>query len=209
VSRLFDVDIATLARANDLAPPYPIHVGEMLILPAVPASPSAEEPVPPPPAPAVEPAAAPPPREAVAALPPPTAAAHRGHSFLWPVHGRVIARYGTGDGGTHSDGINIAAPSGTLVVAADAGTVAYAGNELRGYGNLVLIKHPGGWMTAYAHNAKLLVKRGDKVRRGQAIARVGRTGAVSAPQLHFEIRRGAKALDPGDYLPAAPTTARG
>jgi murein DD-endopeptidase MepM/ murein hydrolase activator NlpD len=205
VSRLFGVDVGTLARANDLAPPYTVRVGETLVLPdATEPVLAAEEPKPLPPA-AIEPAAGPPPpHEAVAALPPPPL--RNGRSFLWPVHGRLIAGYGAGDGGTHNDGINIAAPAGTIVLAAEAGTVAYAGNELRGYGNLVLVKHAGGWMTAYAHNSKLLVKRGDKVKRGQPIARVGKSGAVAEPQLHFEVRRGSKALDPADYLPAAPTT---
>jgi murein DD-endopeptidase MepM/ murein hydrolase activator NlpD len=110
-------------------------------------------------------------------------------------------------GGTQNDGINIGAAEGTTVVAADAGTVAYGGNELRGYGNLILIKHADGWMTAYAHNSKLLVARGQKVQRGQVIARVGATGAVTEPQLHFQVRRGSRALDPMDYL--GPTAVTG
>jgi len=177
--------------------------------PAAAPPPPEEKPAPVPPA---EKAAAPPAEEKTAALPPPPVPAAReaGRSFIWPVHGRIIAAYGDGAGGTHNDGVNIAAPEGTAVLAADAGIVAYAGNELRGYGNLVLIKHADGWMTAYAHNSALLVKRGEKVRRGQPIARVGATGAVGEPQLHFEIRHGTRALDPGDYLPqAAATAARG
>lgn len=165
-------------------------------------------PPPPPPAP-VPPTSTAPPSEGIAALPPPAAAPTPAgeRSFIWPVHGRIIASYGDGAGGTHNDGINIAAPEGTPVAAADAGTVAYAGNELRGYGNLVLIKHANGWLTAYAHNSVLLVKRGEKVRRGQTIARVGATGAVGEPQLHFEIRHGTRALDPSDYLPPEAATA--
>jgi len=126
---------------------------------------------------------------------------------MWPVEGRVLSGFGEGAGGIHNDGINIAAPVGTPVVAAEAGVVAYTGNELRGYGNLVLVKHPDGWMTAYAHNEAVLVKRGDAVKRGQVIARVGATGAVGEPQLHFEMRRGTRALDPAEYLPANPATA--
>lgn len=122
--------------------------------------------------------------------------------FLWPVQGRVVSSYGTTADGTHNDGINIAAAEGTPVLAAAAGEVAYAGNELKGYGNLILVKHANGFITAYAHNQKILVKRGDKVARGQEIARVGATGAVAEPQLHFEIRRGARALDPLQYLPS-------
>jgi murein DD-endopeptidase MepM/ murein hydrolase activator NlpD len=125
-----------------------------------------------------------------------------GRVFAWPLQGRVIASYGTAPSGTHNDGINIAARAGEPVRAADGGKVAYAGNELRGYGNLVLIKHAGGYMTAYAHNSKLLVKRGEVVKRGQEIAKAGATGTVNVPQLHFEIRQGTRALDPANYLPS-------
>ena len=121
--------------------------------------------------------------------------------FYWPVRGRVIAVFGPGPGGTHNDGINIAAPMGTTVSAAENGTVAYAGDDLKGFGNLLLIKHPGNWVSAYAHNDVLLVRRGDRVRRGQAVARVGDTGGVAAPQLHFELRLGVKPIDPLDHLP--------
>ncbi|HEV2265158.1 MAG TPA: LysM peptidoglycan-binding domain-containing M23 family metallopeptidase [Stellaceae bacterium] len=163
----------------------------------------------------------PPQKPEVASLPPPTPATttpqqpqaelpappSRAGRFLWPVQGKVIGHFGTTAAGTHNDGINIAAPKGTPVRAADSGVVAYAGNELRGYGNLILIKHAGGWMTAYAHNGTLLVKRGDVVKRGQEIATVGATGIVSEPQLHFEIRRGTQVLDPTAYLSASQASA--
>ncbi len=84
--------------------------------------------------------------------------------------------------------------------AAENGVAAYVGNELRGFGNLILLKHAGGWVTAYAHNRELLVRRGAKVRRGEVIARVGSSGAVSGPQLHFEIRKGTRAVDPTRWL---------
>ena len=116
--------------------------------------------------------------------------------FLWPVNGKVISPFGTKEGGLHNDGINIAAPLGTPVRAAENGVVVYAGNELRGFGNLLLIRHADGWVSAYAHCDAFLVKRGDQVKRGQVVARVGQTGAVSAPQLHFELRKGAQAVDP-------------
>lgn len=120
--------------------------------------------------------------------------------FVWPVQGKVIGAFGSSKEGLKNDGINIAAPLGAPVVAAADGTVAYAGNELRGFGNMVLIRHDGGYVTAYAHNANLLVKKGDKVKRGQTIARVGQTGAVFGPQLHFEIRKGTQPVDPMSFL---------
>ena len=125
------------------------------------------------------------------------------NSFRWPVKGRVISKFGSKPGGARNEGINIAVPEGTSVRAADGGVVAYAGNELKGYGNLVLIRHDGGWVTAYAHTRQLLVKRGDTVRRGDVIAKAGQTGSVESPQLHFELRKGATAVDPLKYLTAA------
>jgi murein DD-endopeptidase MepM/ murein hydrolase activator NlpD len=136
-----------------------------------------------------------------AATPTPAPAPAKGsEKFLWPVEGRVIASYGTAENGMRNDGINIAARAGSPVHAAAAGTVVYAGNEIRGYGNLVLLKHQGGYLTAYAHNAEILVHKGDRVARGQTIARVGSTGGVSEPQLHFEIRNGRDAIDPTPLL---------
>jgi len=120
--------------------------------------------------------------------------------FNWPVRGRLSSIYGSKGQGLHNDGINIIAPLGTSVRAADAGVVAYAGNELRGFGNLLLIKHSGGWVTAYAHNEKLLVKRGDKVNKGQIVAKVGASGNVVKPQLHFEVRKGKRAINPLRHL---------
>ncbi|HUL04750.1 MAG TPA: peptidoglycan DD-metalloendopeptidase family protein [Candidatus Acidoferrum sp.] len=137
----------------------------------------------------------------MAALPPePVPSPRGGERFLWPVQGKVISNFGPKKGGLNNDGINISAPEGATVIAADNGVVAYAGNELRGFGNLLLIRHADGWVTAYAHNEKLLVKRGEKVKRGQAIAQIGSTGNVSAPQLHFELRKGTDPVDPLKYL---------
>jgi murein DD-endopeptidase MepM/ murein hydrolase activator NlpD len=116
--------------------------------------------------------------------------------FIWPVAGKVISKFGPAKDNLRNDGINIAAPAGAPVKAAADGVVAYAGNELRGFGNMILLRHPDGWVTAYAHNSSLLVKKGDKVQQGQTIARVGSTGNVDTPQLHFELRQGTKAVDP-------------
>ncbi|MFP5512359.1 MAG: LysM peptidoglycan-binding domain-containing protein [Alphaproteobacteria bacterium] len=158
------------------------------------------------PAPSAAPAPSAPQQE-VASVPPPkpepkaeAATPSRGGRFLWPVKGKLISGFGPKPDGLHNDGLNIAAPKGTVVVAADNGVVAYAGNELRGFGNLLLLKHSDGWITAYAHLDKIEVERGASVKRGQAIARVGQTGGVSSPQLHFELRKGSQAVDPSDQM---------
>lgn len=121
--------------------------------------------------------------------------------FRWPVRGRIISEFGSKPGGARNDGVNLAVPEGTPVKAADAGTVIYAGNELKGFGNLVLLRHADGWVSAYAHNSQLNVKRGDAVNRGEIIANAGATGSVSQPQVHFELRKGNKPVDPLRYLP--------
>ncbi|HET6389124.1 LysM peptidoglycan-binding domain-containing protein [Hyphomicrobium sp.] len=118
----------------------------------------------------------------------------------WPTSGKIIAGFGGRPDGTHNDGINLQVPLGTEVHAAESGVVAYAGSELKGYGNLVLLRHDNGWVTAYAYNDELLVKRGEKVKRGQVIAKAGKTGSVDQPQVHFELRQGSKPVDPIPYL---------
>ena len=120
--------------------------------------------------------------------------------FIWPVTGPVVSDFGPKEGGLHNDGINIAAPAGTPVRAAEDGVVSYVGNEIRGYGNLVLLRHTDGWVTAYAHNARNLVARGQMVLRGDVIASVGASGGISQPQSHFELRQGTTAVDPVEHL---------
>lgn len=122
-------------------------------------------------------------------------------TFRWPVRGRIISDFGVKPGGSKNDGINLAVPSGTDIKAAEDGTIVYAGNELKGFGNLVLIRHDNGWVSAYAHNKELKVRRGDVVRRGQTIAMAGATGSVTQPQLHFELRKDNKPVDPMSHLP--------
>jgi murein DD-endopeptidase MepM/ murein hydrolase activator NlpD len=124
-------------------------------------------------------------------------------TFRWPARGRVVTGYGAKTNGKQNDGINIAVPEGTPVKAAEDGVVAYSGNELKGYGNLILVRHANGYVTAYAHASELLVKRGDSIKRGQIIAKSGQTGEVSSPQLHFEIRKGSTAVDPTQFLGGA------
>ena len=136
------------------------------------------------------------------ALPPVGAPAGDAPAFAWPVSGRVISDFGATANGGKNDGINIAAPLGAPIKASASGMVTYAGNELKDYGNLVLIKHSGGYTTAYAHADRLLVSRGENVSRGQVIGYAGQTGDVSAPQLHFEIRAAATPVNPRSYLSA-------
>ena len=116
--------------------------------------------------------------------------------FRWPARGRIIQAFKAGG----NDGINIAVPEGTSVKAAESGVVAYAGSELKGYGNLILIRHPNGFVSAYANNGDIEVKRGETVKRGQTIAKSGQSGNVASPQLHFELRKGATPVDPTQYL---------
>ena len=133
------------------------------------------------------------PSEATGALP----------TFRWPVRGKVITSYGAKTNGKSNDGINLAVPEGTPVKAAEDGVVAYSGNELKGYGNLVLVRHSNGYVTAYAHASELMVKRGDTIKRGQIIAKSGQSGEVGSPQLHFEIRKGSSPVDPLQFLNGA------
>jgi len=199
IAQQYRVHPYDLARANDLRQPYDLRAGQGLVLPEQSSATNRRVASGPPKTKAAspvirrQPATAPPP-----AVPRPPAASGKG--FIWPVRGRVISGFGGKAKGLRNDGINIASKRGAAVVAAENGVVVYAGNELRGFGNLLLIKHSGGWVTAYAHNDKVLVKRGARVAKGQQVATVGSTGSVKYPQLHFEIRRGRVARDPIKYL---------
>ena len=130
----------------------------------------------------------------------PKVAARSSSKFSWPVRGKILSAYGAKNNGLFNDGINIAASQGTIVKAAENGVVAYAGNEVKGMGNLIIIQHSDGWMTVYAHLDSMSVKRGARVNVGTPIGRVGKTGKVDQPQLHFEIRKGTKAYNPTKYL---------
>ena len=122
--------------------------------------------------------------------------------FRWPAKGRIIATFNNTGRGVKNDGINISLPIGTPIHAVEGGMVAYAGSELKGYGNLVLLRHDNGWVSAYAHASELMVKRGDKVEKGQEIAKAGRSGGVTQPQLHFQLRRQATPVDPLPHMAA-------
>jgi murein DD-endopeptidase MepM/ murein hydrolase activator NlpD len=185
--------------------------------PAAPAAPAAEPAPQPAPAPAEPPKAEPAPAPAPAAPAQPAAEPAPApvkakpvetgdlgpapKRFVWPVNGRVVSGYGDKAGGLHNDGVNIQAPRGTPIRAAADGVVVYAGSDLKGFGNMLLIRHGGNWLTAYAHAQAVLVDRGQRVKQGEVIARVGSSGNVDQPQLHFELRRGREAVDPERYLP--------
>ena len=218
IARHYGKPVLVLAKANNIAPDTMVRVGERITIPGGASTPVAAASAPAAPAPRNEPpvgslAAAESPHSArLAAAVAPDAeeggakAGEAGGSvpgFRWPVRGRVIAGFGPKPNGLQNDGINLAVPEGTPVKAADDGVVAYAGNELKGYGNLVLVRHSNGFVTAYAHASEIMVKRGDSVKRGQVIAKSGQTGSVTSPQLHFEIRKGATPVDPSQYLNGA------
>ena len=189
LSRRLGVTPREIIEVNGLEAPYELLVGQRLTIPGTESSTVAW----------VQESALPEaPIGVVTAIPEP---APRGDlQFIWPVDGSIISTYGPKTNGFHNDGINIAAPAGSPIVAAEDGVVAYTGDELRGYGNLVLVKHADGWVSAYAHNAQVLVARGQTVLRGDPIASVGASGDVDAPQSHFELRRGTDAVDPVPYL---------
>ena len=217
ISRQYGVDTASLARANRLRSPFTIRVGQRLLLPfgtlqAAPTQVARAQPPKQPQPKSIPPAAARPPvaspsipgvpRPKPVFRPAPPVPPRDDGGFIWPVNGRVLSSFGAKASALHNDGLNIAAPMGAPVRAADNGVVAYAGNKIRGFGNMLLIKHAGGLITAYAHADKLLVARGDVVSRGQVVARVGKTGDIDAPQLHFEVRQGSQAVDPRKFLPS-------
>lgn len=230
ISRVYEVALSRLVQLNKIQPPYKIIVGHILRLPDSVERPPvvAAEPPPPPQtakAPVTPPSrtkkgvvqavpkkAAPPkvrpktkPRRAVAAIPKPPPLSNR--KFLLPVRGKLLSRFGPKGRGLRNDGVNIAAPRGSPVRAAQSGIVVYSGNALLGFGNMILVRHANGYMTAYAHNESISVKRGDTVRRGQVISTVGSSGNVASPQLHFEIRKGKRAVNPAKYLPKLSSSA--
>jgi murein DD-endopeptidase MepM/ murein hydrolase activator NlpD len=218
IARLYGKSVMVIAKANNIAPDAMVKVGERITIPGGGSPVAAAAP-----APTVAPPAAPRGSGSVgpvatvdsphsARLAAPVApegedkeakGAEAAGAFRWPVRGRVIAGFGPKPNGLQNDGINLAVPEGTPVKAADDGVVAYAGNELKGYGNLVLVRHSNGFVTAYAHASEIMVKRGDTVKRGQVIAKSGQTGSVTSPQLHFEIRKGSTPVDPAQYLNGA------
>jgi len=218
IARLYGKPVLVIAKANNIAPDSRVKIGDRLVIPDVKSAsvPPAVQPKhaeAPPAAAAQNLAVAESPHSARLASPAApadeetalkkTETAGKLDAFRWPVRGRVIAGFGPKPNGLQNDGINVAVPEGTPIKAAEDGVVAYAGNELKGYGNLVLLRHSNGFVTAYAHASEILVKKGDVVKRGQPIAKSGQTGSVTSPQLHFEIRKGSTPVDPAQYLNGA------
>jgi murein DD-endopeptidase MepM/ murein hydrolase activator NlpD len=224
ISRHYHKPLARIAAVNHIPPSTHVKVGERIVIPGHVAPALRQPAVAAAPAPVIAAPKAPAPTRTAQATPPPApapaaettssarlasagpqateAAASGGPSFRWPLRGRVIAGFGPKPNGQQNDGVDLAVPEGTAVHAAEDGVVAYAGSELKGYGNLILIRHANGFVTAYAHASEIMVKRNDTVRRGQVIAKSGQTGTVTSPQLHFEIRKGSSPVDPSQYLPA-------
>jgi murein DD-endopeptidase MepM/ murein hydrolase activator NlpD len=226
IARHNHVSVAELAKANNLDATAKLRLGTRLTVPgakmaaAMPAAtaPAVVQPIAVTTVPATRMAAAtvspqsvrlaqatPTPEETATAEAPVKASEATGAlpTFRWPVRGKVITTYGAKTNGKSNDGINLAVPEGTPVKAAEDGVVAYSGNELKGYGNLILVRHANGYVTAYAHASELLVKRGDTIKRGQVIAKSGQSGEVGSPQLHFEIRKGSTPVDPLQFLNGA------
>lgn len=210
IARMHEVSVSRLVQANNLSSPYIVQPGQVLRLPTSYRLAAPKPDYPPsrpdmsPDTPSQKPAYS---RKASATKPPPkkvprssTPKMAGNGQFMRPVEGNIISSYGPKKDGLYNDGINIAAVKGAPVRAAQNGVVVYTGDDLEGYGNLILVRHQNRMMTAYAHMDKVLIKRGDKVTRGQSIGTVGKSGQVDRPQLHFEIRRGTKSLDPTKYL---------
>jgi len=204
ISRAYQVDVASLARENALTAPYTIKIGQSLNIPSMAGIKQAGGSA------AVKVAttqttrntvtnAKPVRKVAKPAVKAPTPPGRAGR-FILPLKGRVISDFGPKEGGLHNDGINIAAPLGSEIKASENGVVVYVGNQLRGYGNLLLLRHSGGWVSAYAHTSRFRVKQGDRVRQGDVIAEVGRSGNVDRPQLHFELRKGTRAINPKSLI---------
>ncbi len=211
IARAYGVEWQKVVTANKLKAPYTIEVGDRLLLPTkqqvaamtleqraaafridIDDLITGAEPA----APPQRTASATPP--ALKPLPAVTGPAPR---FAWPLDGRVLASFGAKPGGRFNDGVDLKATLDEPVRATADGVVAYAGNALPGFGNLILIKHADGWVSAYGHNAAMLVVRGARVTKGQVIAKAGATGTVGEPQLHFELRKGRQAMDPAKLLP--------
>ena len=214
IARAYGVDWSRIIALNDLQAPYTLRVGMRVLIPGGPVTPGERaatftldvddiltggEP-----ALAVNQRPTRPSVSPTRTLPPGAALAEPARlkgAFAWPARGTIVARFGPGASGEKFNGINIAVPLDTPILASADGVVAYAGNEVANLGGLVILKHGGGWTTVYGHANQLLVKRGQSVRKGQMIAMSGDSGVADRPELHFEIRQGRTPVDPLGQLP--------
>ncbi len=187
------LDYKQLARYNQIKSPYTIYVGERLRLAAPPPS---LRPKPRPVPPKAPTAVAQKPIQQTPALPA-VSLPKRVTGWVWPTKGKLLAKFSQASG---SNGIDINSSRGAPVAASAAGQVVYAGEGIRGYGKLIIVKHSDEYLSAYAHNEQMLVKEGATVKQGQTISTVGSTGTAS-PKLHFEIRKSGKPVNPLKYLP--------
>ena len=199
IARSYEVDFSALAKKNKIKSPWILSVGQHLYLPATLAKSSyAKQDIQMTPEPKTPQKNVQEKKKSIkVALP---KAPKRSGKFMWPVQGKIVSEFGLSKTGKRNDGINISATKGTSIKAAENGVVAYVGDELKGFGNLALIKHDSGWITAYAHADSFSIKKGMTVKKGQIIGKVGSTGNVKTPQLHFEVRKGTKASNPMNYL---------
>lgn len=215
IAKHYHQPLVELARVNHIPPYTKVNLGDRLVIPGAQIQARAPVPVPP-----TQPQAPPPATTGKQVAEGDTApkirlleqtpdAQTRGSNgdptgslpgLRWPVRAKIIAPFGPMPDGQQNDGINLSVPEGTPIKAAEDGVVTYAGNAIKRYGNLVLVRHANNYSTTYAHLSEVLVKRNDTVKRGQVIARSGQTGGVSSPQLHFEVRKGSTAVDPVPFL---------
>lgn len=182
ISRQYNVDRSTLYRLNNLKKNQKIYVGELLVIPTENNRLKQKT------------------KKKYKQVEKKKSVKQTKLSFIWPAKGDIILAFGRIKSGFHNDGINIKSQENTPVIASETGEIIYTGNEIPGYGNLILIKHKNNWVTAYSHLKKIIYRKGQVVRRGQKIGIVGKTGNVNEPQLHFEIRKGKKALNPSKFL---------
>ncbi|WP_294245455.1 M23 family metallopeptidase [uncultured Sphingomonas sp.] len=220
IARAYGVAWSRIVEANALSEPYVLRAGQRILIPGTapgttplssaaeraaafrldvddiltggePALASNQEPA----RPSATPRRVLPPTAVVAAP------ARLRSGFAWPVDGRVVKRFGAGSSGERNDGVKIAVPVGTPIKATADGVVAYVGDGIAALGGLVIVKHGDGWTSVYGHASKLMVQRGQSVKRGQTLALSGQTGFADRPELHFELRRGRTPVDPLSQLP--------
>lgn len=194
ISKKYDINLNSLVAANDIKEPYVIKSGQKLKLPTSVSSYSIEKVA------KMEAKKQSIEKKKLRKNTRIASPASKNNSFAWPVKGSVISKFGPKKGGLHNDGINIAASEGQPFKATEDGVVAYVGNELRGYGNLIIVKHSSNWISAYAHCKDVVVERGEKIKKGSVLGHVGQSGNVKRSQLYFSLRKGRTSVNPEKYI---------